>query len=869
MAERPKRGVQSIYATGNETGRQYIALLERGAEEHDTFMPPPKRSHLKKKAFKEQEQAHEYEADKESDEEEDEETDDESDDEEADVEEADDEECDDDDESDNEEDEATELDKWNFLKNTCRAIWPKITQSRGRKILAQDTYRDLLSLEAMRKHAKWYKKIQLNLISNADTVDIVKVRADVLRNMMMKRGFASAMTTFAIWIDYCDDHHNCDYAVYNPMKVYNFIPYRVDHILKNREDFLEQGHERRNLPEETAHEAARKVQSQIGKLAEIQGYMPASRLQKSAEIQSAIGKYKYAMEQARLGTRDFAQHSKMTTARVTKDERARALQVLLDGTIRGTRGKNVDLFHMRTYAIKYLEQNIIRRGQDIRSIHMAAMTAHTIDDVGPASCTAVCASIRHVKENTTNTEFVLSWISHIDPMQCSTIAIANYLVWAIDIYRLDILNEMRRDLETQPAWINSGQRKDRWQSEWWSYRLVFGQDPKKELSYDIHLDGENTIHEAAGYQKKSKKTSLPRTNNAHIALERGMNTTDLSHYGGWATTNSSAIGYYIDTAVKVDSSMTMNGWENYKKYYCARHSPDIPDALCRRIFPELDELHTLAKTTYETTQLDLSAVKFCELLMYLRRIFLEGAVDLRARYPNLPPYVHPVFDTREWRVWSRMEPDSRKIRDGKFKLREQDPNVIATLDKIHDNMKSMMDKLTIAGSGAGLQGQTGGLVIDDTSADRMNVPVVPTFTTISATYRFWDATLRPFLKRNYNRVSWKDRKEEAKRVDKFKPFCLYIDYVLSKSESDSETSGRSKIANAIIEKLEDIRKQKEASYSAFVYSFKVAIQKTKVHEKNMPSHNCEELCAALEAHDLPTLPEGKNVKALCELLGWK
>ena len=861
MAERPKRGVQSIYATGNETGRQYIALLERGAE-HDTFMPLPKRTYLKNKT---NEQADDAENESEDDEDEKEESDNESDNES------------DDDESEGESDdeagdeeiaEANELDKWTFVKNTCRAIWPTVTQSRGRKMLALDTYRDLLSLEAMRKHAKWYKKIQLNVISNADTVDVVKVRADILSNMMVKKGFASAMTTFAIWIKYCDDHHAGDYAVYKPIKVYNFIPYRVDHILKNREEFLDQGHERRNLPEETAHEAARKVQSQIGKLAEIQGYMPASQLQKSSEIQSIIGKYKYKMEQARLTTRDFAQHSKMTTARVTKDERERALEVLLDGTIRGNRGKNVDIFHMRIYAIKYLEHNIIRRGQDLRSIHMAALTAHTIEDVEPAPCTAVCASIRHVKENTTNTEFVLSWISHIDPMQCSTIAIANYLVWVIDIYQLNILHEMRRDLETQPAWINSGQRRDKWQSEWWSYRLVFGQDPKKELSYDIHLEGENTIHGTAGYQKKSKKTSLPRTNNAHIALERGMNTTDLSHYGGWATTDGSAIGFYIDTAVKVDSSMTMNGWENYKKYYCARHSPDIPEVLCRQIFPGLDELYTLAKTTYENTRLDLSAVKFCELLLYLRRIFLEGAVDLRARYPNLPPFGHPVFDAREWRVWSRREPDARKIREGKFKLKEQDPNVIATLDQIQENMKSMIEKLgTVGGSGAAAQGQAGGLQIDDTSADRMKVPVIPIFTSISATYRFWDATLRPFLKRNYNRVSWRHRKEEAKRVDKFKPFCLYIDYVLSKSES--EASERSKVANTLIEKLEDIRKEKEASYSAFIHSFKVAIQNTKVQAKNMPSHDREELYATLKAHDLPPPPEGKNVKAICELLGWK
>ena len=831
---RPKRTVHSIYGSDNHVGRRYLALLE-AQDAEQLIMKKPRREII----FTEEP----------SDDDDDDENSD------ADTEASTELDENDTDEVDADEDDIDVVDadeKWEYVKKTCKAIWPTITQTKGRKLISYETYTDLLSLEAMRDHARWYKTLRLD----ADAIDIVRVRANVLSNMMVKKGFTMTMTTLAIWKKYCDERYDGKYGVNSAMKVRNFIPYRVAEVLQNREDFLEHGHERRNLPEETAHEAARKVQSQIGKLAEIQGYMHSSQLQKETEIQSMLATYKNAMEEARLRPRDFAGSSKLVTKRLTKDERTRALEVVLNGDIRGRREQNVDLFHMRTYAIKYLEHNIIRRGQDLRCIHMGALMIHVIEDVGPAKCTALCASIRHVKENTTNTEFVLSWIPHADPKQCSMIAIANYMVWAIDIYQLEILHDMRRDLEAQPAWLQSGRRKDSWQSEWWSYRLLFGTDPKQELTYDIHLNGENKVHDAAKFEKKSGKTSLARTNNAHIALERGMNTNDLSHYGGWATTDGSAIGFYIDTAVKVEASMTMNGWDNCKKYTCARHSPDIPDKLCRKVFSGLDELYELAKATHQTTRLDLSAVKFCEVLLCLRRIFLEGAVDLRAAYPKLPVYSHQVFDSRDWRDWSRLEPGKRQIREGTFKLQDQDPALVAAVENMQKNVQAMIEAAAAQTGGGRVQGTP----VQEDPADRTKVPVIPVFTSVTATYRFWDTTLRPFIIRHYNSVAWQGKTAEAKRVEKFKPFCVYIDYaILDKSE-----------ATLVIEKLEDIRKEKEASYAAYMHSFRVAIQGIKIHEKNKPSHTPEELGAALKAHGLPVLPNGMNVKAICkDLLHWK
>jgi hypothetical protein len=438
-------------------------------------------------------------------------------------------------------------------------------------------------------------------------------------------------------------------------------------------------------------------------------------------------------------------------------------------------------------------------------------------------------------------------------------------VWAIDIYQLDILHEMRRDLEAQPVWLQSGRRKDSWRSEWWSYRLLFGADPKQEMTYDIHLDGENKVHDAAKFEKKSGKTSLARTNNAHIALERGMNTNDLSHYGGWATTDGSAIGFYIDTAVKVEASMTMNGWDSCKKYYCARHSPDIPEALSRKVFNGLDELYVLAKTTHETTHLDLSAVKLCEVLFFMRQIFLEGAVDLRTDYPSLPVYSHPVFDSREWRTWSQLEPNKRQIRDGSFKLKEQDPALVAAVENMQKNFQSMIETAAAAataGAAAGA-GSSTGAGSAGAGPDRTQVPTIPVFTSATATYRFWDTTLRPFIIRHYNSVAWQGKTVEAKRVEKFKPFCVYVDYALTLPQPSAS-------AGDIMVELEDIRKEKEASYAAFMHSFRVAIQGIKIHEKNKPSHTPEELNVALKAHGLPPPPAGKNVKAICkELLHWK
>jgi hypothetical protein len=428
--------------------------------------------------------------------------------------------------------------------------------------------------------------------------------------------------------------------------------------------------------------------------------------------------------------------------------------------------------------------------------------------------------------------------------------------------QLDILNEMKRDLQAQDLWTERGERRDMWRSEWWCYMLLFGTDPKKPLPYDMHLESENKLQETAGYGKKSGKTSLARTNNAHVALEKGMGTYDLSHLGGWSTSDPSAIVNYIDTAVKVQSALTMNGWDDTRKFYCARLSPDIPESLLCQVLPMLDDLHKMAVETYEKTKLDLSAVRFCETLKHLRQIYLESAVDLRKEFPQFPAYRHPVFESTDWRKWSTEEPARRKLREEVYTVQERDPTLAAMFQQHQESIEKLLESKLVAAS---IETAATAAAATATPLGHI-VPVIPLFNSVQALYGFWDSTLRDFLKSNHNKVAWKSafdgKTSQAKRVDKFKPLCIYIDWAATSRPQEE-----------VIELIMDIHRESKSSMSAFVFSFKVLIQGVKTQDTNQPAFAPNKLVAKLEAKGLPEPPKTADgsymkTKQLCTELGW-
>jgi hypothetical protein len=112
-----------------------------------------------------------------------------------------------------------------------------------------------------------------------------------------------------------------------------------------------------------------------------------------------------------------------------------------------------------------------------------------------------------------------------------------------------------------------------------------------------------------------------------------------------------------------------------------------------KVLPNLDELLDLAKACYDKYALDLSAVRFLETLVYLRRVFLEDAVMKRQLFPKFPAYKqHPVFQDPAWKVYAEEEAQRVEERARLYEVKRSNPVLAATLQKEMDRRMVIVDE---------------------------------------------------------------------------------------------------------------------------------------------------------------------------------
>lgn len=662
-------------------------------------------------------------------------------------------------------------------------------------------YESLLSSDAM-YHAKWYQDLpeDMTSITEEDMDNLkyeIRTAADGVKALYQMRSFqTNGRAVFFNWIEYCNqEKYAGDYGVSSVQKVREFLDFREKSALNAKQ-------RRKQEDEHTRLEATRKVSSFMDHLAGIQGYTFTSKLFEQPAIKSFITLIRQDIVAAGKKPCDIQGISEGNTKSLTREEQRELATVLWEGVVGN------DLVNMRAYVLHMMNTTVGRRSHELRELFMPSIGVRLVDAIGPVAGNVLVATIRHVKSYDNDNQHVISWIHTPDPMLDPLAAIANYLVFLIDIVRHPVLSQMKLDLKEKLTWHNKKSNKTEHPppSTWWSMKFVYGSDFFKELSYDSHADYYKQAVEKVTDQKKSAVLHMARHMVAKDQIERGVSHTEVAKHQTWACKDvSGAMDNYVRAAVKVAPMMTAHGWENQKEYFCWRSGPEdgITEDMKKKIMPDLDRLLALAEDVYRTTKADLSAVEFLKTLKFLRKVVLENAVDMMDKFPNFPMYKHPFFATREWKKWKAEELTRRKFREDTHYSSKRDPEATKVMRAHNElfkkqaqtiaSLQESVTELTSRLPPAGVAGPSNSNPMDEEEEDvhqgRQPVPFIPMdVVSIQFIYNEWVTRLLPYFA-VVGKPHWNTKihgRGPRQRYDRFVATCLYIDYVVKYTSLSAE-----------------------------------------------------------------------------------
>lgn len=747
--------------------------------------------------------------------------------------------------------------KWAFVSQFATGIFPTgKPEARGTTVRVLDT---VLSLDAFQS-SKWYRDLPLPLdvFSQKNVQRIVEVKVSSLRNLFYddddfrKQGF----TYLRAWVMFCDRERAAlgwrRYALDDPMVVRQFLLERIE-IFKEANSTARK--KRHVLVEEAVWDSYRKTVSILGRIAKWQEWH--SKLTECEEVETVGAAVRLARQKAREGVQNYAVRSRFLGKRFTRAQREKQVEVLWSGEAVTGREKAAaaEASWMRGYAVALLNKVLGRRGMDLRQIRFSMFLQHTLDHVKPAPCRVVGAGIRRIKESNGNEEHLLGWARCADRLACALTALANFVVWRMDVFKSGLFAEMRADLEAGRGATPEDP------AGWWEYFLFHGTNEKEEMSYNTHNKDYTGALDAADIKGKLATTHLDRPDVGSRLIERGnCHFSDVGLYQGWH--HDVAADKYLKAAFKTLAMLDAAGWDGVKEYFCwwEGEDADIPAALKEAVMPGLDAL--LARA--EEKDCDACAIETLKTFQRLRQVYLEGAVYAREKYPLFPAYRHPVFDLPEWEVYVAAETQRVKDREAAWLYKQRDPALeesfkkhLAESEAAREEQLALMRQMaasvaaSAAGGGAGASTSTAAAtaatpVDGDEPANK--VPRLPDpLVSLAATYDEWRTRLRDFFN-SHGRPEWAQFGTRAKGMkelfQKIQPFVRYMDECGDKAEA----------AIAALEDLRSSRSDVSVSHmiKVCIYTF---IQQSRPDSSKPARISAEDIAAALTAAGVP-LPNG-------------
>lgn len=692
--------------------------------------------------------------------------------------------------------------KFATFKRVAEPLWLKEPPIRtGDKVRIRDNPLDasLFSMEGA-KYTQWYKDL--------DTSDATAVAAVVTQKMaslhelfykLVRHGdkevnnnfFKNHRATLVHYAMWCNMNHMGDYAMNSEHKAAAYLEERANSVVRNIE------RERATVGEaETMFNAYRNTVAALERLALWQGYGKyANDLSKYEPIMVLRSRLFGERNVERAGPRDHAADSRLNSKRLAPSESRRMTEAYWTGDMYEDGYKTVTKAHraqMRDLWFHNAQYEIGRRGQDLRALRYSMFMVHELDCVKPVKpCYALVASLRHAKEVTNNTEIPISWVRTFDREKCPIGATASNLVWQNDIVGIQgasLISIMKKDLHE----LDKLGKKDTYAPKWRELFFVHSKNAKEEISYSTHRKGVVTAFEAGNIQKTAK-TQVYRTTRACELIEKGVAFTDVGVFQGWW--HDTAADVYLKASIKAGPLLQAAGWDGMDKYHCWWESADgdIPDELLKLVFPGLDELTELAERVNTKTGKDLSAVKVCEVLKLMRKVYIEDAVVHRSKYPNFPAYVgHQLFAHKGWEPFVQAETERVKQRQQQWEVSQRDPTLARA---IQDQLQNKDDAIR----------ELKGMVQELIAERRSSVPVaepmeeieqpsppkeadgpIPSLfepSSMASAFEQWDTVQRA----NFNYyidsgipIRWKEFYKETasamrQRYHKMKPWLFYMD----------------------------------------------------------------------------------------------
>jgi hypothetical protein len=167
-----------------------------------------------------------------------------------------------------------------------------------------------------------------------------------------------------------------------------------------------------------------------------------------------------------------------------------------------------------------------------------------------------------------------------------------------------------------------------------------------------------------GVNGKTAITHIHRHSLCGNMLEAGVPAMDLKLYQRWA--EGSAMGHYEASSFKPSVMLPAAGWADIDSFHCwwESNGTAIAALLLELVFIGLDEVADLAAEVDALfPNVDSSAVRFCNLLRHLRKVFLEDAAVLAHKYPLFPAYrIHPVLKLPVFALYAAEERGRTEIR---------------------------------------------------------------------------------------------------------------------------------------------------------------------------------------------------------------
>jgi hypothetical protein len=710
--------------------------------------------------------------------------------------------------------------KWQIFLDVARPVWLNEPLVKGkRRPDALD--RTVFSMDAA-PQTRWYQELDAERTGKGASLSEVMKQVVSTKMLALNVNFYKDSTFMtngrgivALYVQWCDQFYEGDYAMNSVNKAHDFIQYFVDQTKANNKERVKKGQETKHV-DETAFNSWRRSIYIVERLAQWQGYDEyAERLSRYERINVQWKTLKAARDAARQLPRDMARDSRFQSKRLTTDEESRMFSAVWSGTAVESyvKADNRDRAQVRKLATQAILDMLGRRGEDTRGIRTAMLFLHKISHVKPVDCTVVGISMRGSKENTNVEEFMMGLVRAANREACPVAALAIHFVYNNDISPLDgvpLLTIMEEDLED----LRDLRNKKSYNPKWWKMYTFHTVDTKEEMHYSTHRKDIQRAFDAGEVKGKSAKTHIFRNKVACDLIEKGVPFSDVGLYQGWW--HDTAANHYLLASFKTNAALHSAGWNGPTNYNCWWESSgeDIPAELLPLVFPGLDELYELAKAVEQETNMDLSAVKVCEVLMYLRKVFLEDAAVLQPKYPNFAAYrTHPVFRHSAWKAYAEAEPARIEERQRLYELRNRDPELSSLVMKEMAKKDEAIEKLnlTLEKVLAGQATQTPPPPPTQAEGDGP-IPILFEPSNMRIAYDLWRTQQRQnflYYEEKGTRIPWKQLHKEGAntvsvRYHKMRPWLSYLDAMEPAA------------AESAIEKLSDIADRYKMEHGAFI-----------------------------------------------------